>query len=125
MTASDELRAIARYFRGGDERMTKAVKPTVAKAANNIKKDAVSTLRSKTGRSLHRLPAAISYDITAGGLGAEIGPDQAKSGLGVGVELGSVNHAPIPFMFPAADAEEPRFEAAVALAAVNAWSKLP
>lgn len=125
MTASDDLHAIAKYLRGGDRRMTQAVKPVVVKAAVNIKQDAVRTLKAQTGRSLHRLPASISYDITAAGMGAEIGPDQAISGLGVGVELGSRHHAPIPFMFPASDVEEPRFEAAVAKAAVDAWSKLP
>ena len=126
MTASDDLRDLARYFRGGAERMERAVKPTVVKAAVNVKTDAVRNLRAQSsGRSLHRLPAAIGYDITAGGLGAEIGPDQAVSGLGVGVELGSRNHAPMPFLFPASDVEEPRFESAVAKAAVDAWSKLP
>lgn len=88
----------------------------VKKGALNIKKDAQARLRAQLSQptSIPRLVNAISFDMISvvGVAGAEIGPDQAKSGLGVGVELGSVHHAPMPFLFPALDAEGPRFLAA-------------
>lgn len=84
----------------------------VAKGALNIKTDAKANLGQH--RTLWRLPGAITYDIeTVGGVTmAEIGPDQDISGLGMGTEMGSVHHAPMPFLHPAFDAEVPRFEVA-------------
>lgn len=85
----------------------------VAKGAQNVKKDAKATLLAALGSptTLPRLAGAISYDITtgAGVIGAEIGPDQAISGLGVGVEFGSAHHSPIPFLHPALDREMNNF----------------
>lgn len=127
MTASDEMRSVAKYLRSGRSRMLTGVKPVVAKGANNVKRDAVNNLRahSRGKSSIPRLPGAISYDLTDGGLGAEIGPDQDKSGLAVGVEFGSSHHAPMPFLMPAADAEEPKFVDAVDKAVGDAWEHLP
>lgn len=90
----------------------------VTKAAMNIKKDSRITLSSQLGgrsSSLAWLPISISYDITSGDgeTFAEVGPDQSISGLGRGVEFGSRNHAPIPFMVPAFDRESPKFEEAL------------
>lgn len=98
----------------------------VKKGAQNIKNAA----RKNLGRhkSMPRLQGAITYDVTGGDIKvrggvteAEIGPDQSISGLGVGVEFGSVHHAPMPFLHPAFDAESPKFEAAAEAVVVAAF----
>lgn len=85
------------------------------KGALNIKTDARKRISGHP--TLRRLPAAITYDTheTPGGGWAEIGPDHAKpqGPLGNIPEHGTRNNAPLPYMRPAADAEEPRFAKAM------------
>lgn len=118
-----ELRAIATYIRGAQARVQSNVKPVVAKAAVNVK-TMQRTLLAGT-KSNVRLIRAVSYDLTNGGFGAEIGPDQAISGLGLGREFGSSNTGPRPFVLPSADVEEPKFLEAVEKAFGDAWENLP
>jgi hypothetical protein len=69
------------------------------------------------------LPSALSYDTRRAGtvITSEIGPDKDRpqGALGNLLEFGSVNNAPHPGGVPALDAEEPRFVAALAAAAVK------
>ena len=92
------------------------VTAVVAKGALNIKTDAarrVSGLKHATA-----YPRSITYDMGfafATGPYAEIGPDKNKrqGALGNLLEYGSIHNAPHPHLRPAADAEEPKFEAAL------------
>lgn len=99
----------------------------VTKAAQNIKTDARKTLRSQTkSGSLDWLTVATSYDITSGDgeTYAEIGPDQSISGLGRGVEFGSRNHAPMPFLVPAFEREDSKFMDALVKAVTDPFKAL-
>lgn len=115
-----ELKAFADDLRKAAVTTAAEARKVVTKAGLNIKADARKTLRAQLhrgrgGSSLDWLPIAISYDIFSGGgeTVAEVGPDQAVSGLGVGTERGSRHHAPMPFLVPAFDREAPKFEAAL------------
>lgn len=91
------------------------VAAVVAKGANNIKKDAA---RRISGHPRFRaLPSAINYDLYSSlkGPSAEIGPDHARrqGQLGGIAEYGSPTSPPMPYMAPAAEAEEPKFARAL------------
>lgn len=94
----------------------------VAKGALNIKTDARRRISGHP--HLRALPAAITYDshVTATGGWAEIGPDKERpqGALGNIAEYGTIKNAPLPFMRPAAEAEQPRFELALEDLAVKA-----
>lgn len=107
-----DLRAGAHEVRGG-------VHGVVSKAGLNVKNDARKNLKSSHHRPTS-VPwlvnrGAITYDlerIETQGWETEVGPDQAISGLGRGVEYGSQHHAPMPFLIPAFNDEAPKFEEA-------------
>ena len=90
--------------------------------AINIKKDAARRIRGH--QRLRKLPWSIDFDTyrSLKGPAAEIGPNHAKGqgALGNIAEYGTVNNPPIPFMRPAADAEQPLFEKAMEDLAVKA-----
>jgi hypothetical protein len=94
---------------------TKDVAAVVAKGALNIKKDAARRISGHP--RFRRLPAAINYDlyVSLRGPAAEIGPDhnRPQGNLGHIAEYGGLRSAPMPFMAPAGDAEEPRFAKAL------------
>lgn len=122
-----ELMAFADELRSGARLVERESRKIASRAGVQIKRQAVKNLRAQqAGRgsqgrsSLWRLPLSITYDLTDTGTGwsVEVGPDQAISGLGEGVELGSRHHAPMPFLFPAFADEGPNVEAA-AEAVVN------
>jgi hypothetical protein len=98
------------------------VEKVVFVGALNIKKDAQRRISGH--RRWHRLPYAIDFDMyrSLKGPAAEIGPNHSKSQgpLGNIAEYGSPTSAPIPFMQPAADAEQPKFEKAMEDLAVKA-----
>lgn len=87
--------------------------------ALNIKKDWQKTWRALRHKGSHikGLPNAISYDVfpLPGAVRAEIGPDlyRRQGWIGHEIEFGSPTSAPHPGGAPAADAEEPRLEAAM------------
>lgn len=100
----------------------KALKETgdvLGRGALNIKKDWQQRWKDLQHKGSHipRLPYAIGYDVftVPGAVRAEIGPDLYKKQgwLGHEIEFGSPTSAPHPGGGPAADAEEPRFEAAM------------
>jgi len=94
----------------------------VFRGAIQIKKDAARRIRGH--RRLRKLPWSIDFDTyrSLKGPAAEIGPNHSKGqgALGNIAEYGTVNNPPIPFMRPAADAEQPRFEKAMEDLAVKA-----
>lgn len=94
----------------------------VAKGALNIKTDAARRISGHP--RFRRLPQAIDYDLyqSLSGPSAEIGPNPAKpqGNLGHIPELGSPHSAPMPYMAPAGEAEQPRFEKALEDLAVKA-----
>lgn len=124
----EDLKKFAAELRGSATAAAAASRKVVTKGAQDIKTDSRKLLRAQMNRhgrrsSLDWLPVAITYDITSGDAvtEAEIGPDQAISGLGLGTEYGSVHHAPMPFMGPAFDMEAPKFEAALEDAVLKAF----
>jgi hypothetical protein len=106
------------------EEVMPAVEKVVGQGCNNIKRDAAATIRAASSRGyLPHYPRSISYDVTrtVDTVTGEVGPDAGKlqGGLGRILELGTVNSAPIPHLFPALDAEAPRFERALGDLAVD------
>lgn len=94
----------------------------VSKGALNIKTDAA---RRITGlKHARRYPASIDYDLYVTGRGAiaDVGAnkDKPQGALGNLLEYGSPTSAPHPHIRPAADAEMPKFEAAMDALAVKA-----
>jgi hypothetical protein len=99
-----------------------AARAVVAKGALNIKTDARARISGLAHAPAY--PSAITYDSheTAGSAWAEIGPDKDKrqGALGNLLEYGSTNNGPRPHMGPAAEAELPKFAAAMEELAVKA-----
>lgn len=109
--------------------LTKATRVTpvaamavVAKGALNIKADAARRVSGL--KHAPQYPRSITYDtyVSLTGPSAVIGPDKARpqGALGNILEYGTTKNAPIPHLAPAADAEAPRFEAALEALAVKA-----
>lgn len=98
------------------------VEKVVFVGALNIKKDAQRRISGH--RRFRRLKYAIDFDtfFSLKGPAAEIGPNHAKpqGNLGHVPEYGTPTSAPIPYMRPAADAEQPKFEKAMEDLAVRA-----
>lgn len=93
----------------------KDIDAALFKGAMNIKKDGA---RRISGHPRFRgVPGSIDFDLyrTFRGPAAEIGPNQGKrqGNLAHIAENGSLTSAPIPFMGPAGEAEEPRFAKAM------------
>jgi hypothetical protein len=99
-----------------------AVKPTVARGAYQIKKDAKSRVAGL--RHLPAYPSSITYDTHASSsaVWADIGPEKGRrqGPLGNIVEYGSPTSAPHPHMAPAAEAELPKFAAVLETIAAKA-----
>lgn len=89
----------------------------VAKGSLNIKNDARS--RVSDNPSWKRLASTITYEQV--GLTSTIGYEDRGQGELAGIaEFGSAKHPPHPALIPAADAEAPKFTAAMSAAAANA-----
>jgi hypothetical protein len=104
------------------------LRAVVVKGAVNVKADARARFaaQERTGKYLKHYARSITFDVTdtADGGSAEIGPDKdlIQGAFGPGVEFGSSNHAPMPHLFPALDAEEEKAESAVGDAAIRLLS---
>lgn len=102
-----------------------AVDAVVARAALNIKRDAVKRVSGLAHAPAY--PRSIGYDVfhTPFTSRARIGPDKDRrqGALGNILEYGTIKNAPIPHLQPALDAEAPRFEAAIAEAAAKMWDR--
>lgn len=99
-----------------ESRSVEAVRAVVERGAVNVKKD----WRARWGGIGHApaLPAAVTYDVSFGfgTVSAEVGPDKGKrqGALGNIIEFGTSKNAPIPGGLPALEAEQPKFERALA-----------
>ncbi len=119
MTAVDvsQLTSLANDLGRVPARVVPEAVAVVTKGALNVQQD----WRDRWSGLAHApvLPAAVTFDVLGGKWGsisAEIGPDKERpqGALGNLLEFGSVNNAPTPGGLPAAEAEAPRFAAAVA-----------
>lgn len=104
-----------------------AVRAVVSRGAVNIKKDAAARFEAqRVGAYLPLYSRSIDYDLESSGgvTTAVIGPnsDKVQGAFGVGIEYGSTHSAPLPHLNPALDAEDPKFEVALADAAVRSLS---
>jgi hypothetical protein len=119
---TDEVAALADILARAPEVAAAEVRPVVARGALQIKQDAQRRISGL--RHAPAYPRSISYDthVTAGSVWAEVGPDKTRrqGALGNLLEYGSVKNPPHPHMRPAAEAELPRFEKALADLAVKA-----
>lgn len=126
---ADEARFDAHEITGVVDAIGKAtrvslaeVTSVVAKGALNIKTDAAQRISGLKHAPAY--PRSIGYDmyVTMTGPSAIIGPDKDKpqGALGNLLEYGSVKNAPRPHLAPAAEAEEPKFAAALEAAMVKA-----
>ena len=99
-----------------------AAMAVVVKGALNIKTDAARRVSGL--KHAPQYPRSITFDayISLTGPSAVIGPDKAKpqGALGNILEYGTSKNAPIPHLAPAAEAEAPRFEAALEALAIKA-----
>jgi hypothetical protein len=98
------------------------------RGALNIKRDWRSNARASSGRHAPMYPGSVGFDVAAYGRDmwmATIGPDKGapQGALGNILEYGSVKNPPHRDGGRALDAEEPRFEAqmAVVVARGLAW----
>lgn len=111
-----ETEALALDLGAAPERVLAGLGPVVSKGALNIKNDWRASLSGLP--HLPHLPAAIGYDmdVSPDGASAEIGPDKDKKQGPIGsiVEFGTSKNPPRLDGQRALDAEEPRFEAALA-----------
>lgn len=119
---ASELRSLATSFAVADRGVAPSLAPIVKKAAQNIKDDWASRA-SGIGHAPH-YPRSISYDFVgwARGARAEIGPDKSRTqgALGNILEYGTSKNPPRPDGAAALEAEQPKFEKALAEAAADA-----
>lgn len=109
---SHELDGLVATLANAEAQIVAEAKKVMSKGSLNIKTDAA---RRVTGLAhLPHFPRSITYDIGVQGdtVIAEVGHDKDKlqGVLAAVVELGSVNSAPHPHLYPAADAELPNLE---------------
>lgn len=118
VVGDDEL---ARDLKQAADKAMPEIERVTERGAYNIRRDARRNVRaSSRGLYLKHYPRSIGYDVESGSdwVEAEIGPetDKPQGGMGRGVEFGSSNTAPTPHLFPAFDAELPRYEKQLARA---------
>lgn len=122
MFDAHEVTVLADAINRATQVAPKDAEAVVFKGALNVKRDAARRISGHP--HLRALPAAIDFDTyrSLRGPAAEIGPNHAKrqGPLGNIAEYGTIKNAPMPFMRPAADAEEPRFAKAMEDLAVKA-----
>lgn len=121
---TSELDVLSADLRRAPATLTKDARAILQKGALNIKNEA-RKFASGIAHAPH-YPSSITYDtrFTANSVEAEIGPDRAlgpgKQGfLGAILEYGGIHSGPMAHMGPALDREGPRFEKALADAAVE------
>jgi hypothetical protein len=120
-TGTEQLDELAASLKKAIEVAPAATRLVVQKGALNIKTDA--RRRVSGHKHLPAYPNSITYDTTEAlfGASAEIGPDKSRpqGPLGNIIEFGGTRQAPIPHMLPAAEAEEPKFVAAMEALAIK------
>lgn len=117
----DDLTTLAADLLASAAQAPKQAASVVAKGALNVKTQARSNAAVSAGAHAKLYPGTITYDMSATGLSAEIGPEARGQGnLGV-LEYGSAHNPPHRDLGRALDVEEPRFVEALA-AAVLPWA---
>lgn len=115
---TSEVDQLAASFAAAVEEMRPELERVTERGAYNIRRDARRSVRERsTGTYLPHYPRSITYEMVADSdaVEAEIGPevDKPQGGMGPGVEFGSATRTrvtpPIPHLFPALEAEEPRY----------------
>lgn len=97
------------------------VRAAVTKGALNIKNDTRKNVSKHP--SWKRLASTVNYSMKGNAFfsQADVGYDDRGQGELAGIyEFGSSRRAPNPTLYPAADREAPKFEAAIATAAAKA-----
>jgi hypothetical protein len=103
------------------EAVKRDARPVVQKGLLNIKDE---TRKNIPSRYWNRLAYTVTYSTTAA-LSGEVGYEDRGQGELAGIyEFGSARRAPHPTLFPAAKAEAPRFEKALADLAAKALGSL-
>lgn len=120
---ASELNALAATLEGQRGAVGREVSRVVKRGAQNIKGESRRLASGLAHAPLY--PFSIGYDIEGdgrfGSVEAIIGPDKDRpqGALGNILEYGTVNNAPFAHLGPALDREGPRFEKAIADAAVD------
>ena len=117
---TSDVRRLERHLARVVPRARRDMRAVVRRGALNIKRDWRSNARSTAPKHAPAYPSSISYDVTSYGpdiYRAVIGPDKAgpQGALGNLLEYGSVKNPPHRDGGRALDAEQPRFEAQMAL----------
>lgn len=118
-----ELSALSVDLGRASGKVAVGARGVIAKAALNIKND--SRRQVSQHPSWKHIAATLNYDITGvsadGGVSATVGYDDVGQGELAGIyEFGSSRRAPHPTLFPAAEREVPRLEAAMTTLAAKA-----
>lgn len=113
---TEGLRELVAMLTKAESRSVTEVRAVVERGAVNVKKDWQQRW-SGIGHA-PALAAAVNYDVSygLGSVSAEVGPDKGRrqGALGNIIEFGTSKNAPIPGGLPALEAEQPRFERALA-----------
>lgn len=122
----DGLTELQAVFREAPQKLQTAARRNVSKTALEVKKGAQTRVQAGLSATKSHLPhyaRSIDYDLTAGGLSADVGPNPSKiqGAFGRGVEFGSSRAGPIPHMLPAADDQWPLFQAGMLTAVEQAF----
>jgi hypothetical protein len=117
-----DVRRLERHLARAVPRVRREARAVTMRGAVNIKRDWQANARQSSGRHAPAYPNSIGFDFAAYGpdiFMAIIGPDKGASqgALGNLLEYGSVKNPPHRDGGRAADVEEPRFEAQIALLA--------
>ena len=116
-----QLDALESHLAGLGPSLQAPLGKVIDKGGKNIARVAKQIISGQIrGRYLPHYAKSISSEMVESTT-AEIGPGSGKrqGGMGPGVEFGSVNHGPLPHMFPAADQEIPNTEREIAQAAAK------
>lgn len=112
---TSEITAFAAELAAAPTRARAEVRKAVKKGGLNIKTEAQALIRSQIRpRHMPHYAKDITFEVIGQGMTVEVGPENLRGpghqgASGRGVEFGSVNHGPLPHLFPAFEREEPGY----------------